>query len=188
MSATTSGTNRMREKVLWEMSEPIFQRGTRLLAHTARERYGPITTVIGIAQGGRVLAYAAGASLNVRAFIVTAGYQSSGTICQQGGSAVQVDVSELAQQVPEGSLRGNVLLVDDVCTSFATLRASKAALAPFLAAGADVVTAVLCRTVGAKADPDLWLWNVRDQVIFPWERVKAAPTAMLPAASSVQPQ
>jgi adenine/guanine phosphoribosyltransferase-like PRPP-binding protein len=188
MSATTSGTSRTRERVVWQVTEPSFQRGARLLAHTARERFGPITAVVGIAKGGRMLAYAAGASLNVRAYLVTARYPVGGSVCHQGGSLVQVDVDDLAQQIPGGGLRGNVLLVDDVCSSADTLLAARAAIEPFMAEGGSIVTAVLCRMIGAKTDPDLWLWSVRDPVIFPWERAKTSPTAILPDTTGVSPQ
>jgi adenine/guanine phosphoribosyltransferase-like PRPP-binding protein len=192
MSATTSGTSptRHRQKTVWKLTEPLFQRGAHLLAHAARERHGPITAVVGIANGGRVLAYAAGASLNVRAFIVNAGYSTESAIYRQvgspAGSAVRVDVGELARQVPEGSLRGRVLVVDDICGSAGTLDAVRAALVPYLAADAGLVTAVLCRTPGTRTDPDLWLWQVHDAVIFPWEQASEPATALLPDVQGVR--
>jgi adenine/guanine phosphoribosyltransferase-like PRPP-binding protein len=193
MSTTMPGTSTpgTSPTVVWRLTEPLFQRGARLLAHAARERYGPISAVVGIANGGRALAYAIGAGLNVRAFIVSPQRsQPPEMVYPQGGSTVTVDVGEVARQVAVDSLHGRVLIVDDVSSGAATLDAVCSALDPFLADDVTLVTAVLCRRAGSRTDPDLWLWTVRDTVIFPWDGGRGGRQSgpVLPDITGVHPR
>ncbi|MCI0690145.1 MAG: phosphoribosyltransferase domain-containing protein, partial [Sporichthyaceae bacterium] len=86
-------------------------------------------------------------------------------------------------------LGGQVLLVDDIYGTGATVDALRPALASHLAPTTLVRTVVLCRNVGATTDPDLWLWTVDDWVRFPWEPVPPGTSVVedLPVPAVVQP-
>jgi hypothetical protein len=80
--------------------------------------------------------------------------------------------------------RSRILLVDDICGSGRTLDAVRAALtrvSPF-----SIFSITLCRNAGSASVPNMWIWSVRDWVVFPWE---SAPddiaTAALPLPQKV---
>jgi hypoxanthine phosphoribosyltransferase len=189
MTTTTRSTptNRVfRRQRVWELTEPVFAFGASMLACAARERYRHISTVIGIANGGIRLATTIAEALSVDCHHVRARHNTSDAVYQQSTGRVKSDFTALAgQQFTE-----TVLLVDDICGSGATFRAVTAGLTPHLEPDASVVTAALCRNLGACIPPDLWLWDVGDWVIFPWERDRLAEitTVPLPQPSMVRPR
>jgi hypoxanthine phosphoribosyltransferase len=80
-----------------------------------------------------------------------------------------------------------ILVCDDIAGSGATLRAVNAAL-KMSAPTASVLAATLCCNAGAQPPPDLWIWTVREWVLFPWEPMNEAwQTAVpLPADQALQ--
>jgi hypoxanthine phosphoribosyltransferase len=78
-----------------------------------------------------------------------------------------------------------VLVADDICGSGATLAAVTRRLADSIRPMA-FTTCTLCRNEGSGRTPDLWVWDVRDWVAFPWEPTPAGETVPLPAPTSVQ--
>lgn len=149
---------------LWVASEAGVSEATRLLASAARAGFEPIKEVIGIAEGGRTPAAVIAAHLDVPIRIVQARHNPTDAPYTQATGEVTCDTGS----VPVGSLRGHVLLVDDICGTGATLRAVAGALA---APGLRLISCVLCLNAGARMTPDLWVWEVRDWVVFPRETV-----------------
>jgi hypoxanthine phosphoribosyltransferase len=182
---TPAPSRAFHHQVVWRLTEAAFQPAARLLAHAGRERHGPIAAVVGIARGGRALAETTAAALGVPGYLISARHNPSDAIYQQATGVVEVDTTGLAAALAGDRLAGRVLLVDDVCGSGATLVTVQAALAGHLAGDAGVVTAVLCRNTGAAIDPDLWLWDVSDWVIFPWDAAHPQASAVLPPPGDV---
>lgn len=149
---------------LWVASEAGVSEATRLLASAARASFGPIREVIGIAEGGRTPTVMMAAHLDVPIRIVQARHNPTETPYTQATGEVTYDTGS----VPPGSVSGHVLLVDDICGTGATLCAVAGALAT---PGLRLISCVLCLNAGARMTPDLWVWEVRDWVVFPWETV-----------------
>ncbi len=150
---------------VWRLTDGTLAPAAALLADAARLTYGAFSAVIGIANGGRIPAACIAALLEAPLYDVRARHNLTDAVYTQATGQVGVDLASL----PDGNrLHGQVLLIDDICGSGATLRTVHAALT---ATDADIhlVTATLCRNEGADFTPDLWLWNVRDWVTFPWE-------------------
>ncbi|MGH4020503.1 MAG: phosphoribosyltransferase [Pseudonocardiaceae bacterium] len=149
---------------LWAASEVGVSEATRLLASAARTGFGPIGHVIGIAEGGQTPAALIAAHLDVPIRIVQARHNPTEAPYTQATGKVTCDIGS----IPAGSMRGRVLLVDDICGTGATLCTVTDALAtPDL----RLISCVLCLNAGAPMTPDLWVWEVRDWVVFPWEAV-----------------
>ena len=165
---------------LWRLDEPCVRSGARLLADAATEFFGRFSLVIGIGRGGWPPAAIVGDNLHTRTIGVLAKHNHRDDICQPGDGDVHVDLTKL-----DGiSSSGQVLLVDDICGTGATLTAIRGALV----ARRGIVTirsATLCLNEGATAPPDLWVWSVRDWVVFPWESRPTAPTEPLPVPMTV---
>ncbi|MGH3886751.1 MAG: phosphoribosyltransferase [Pseudonocardiaceae bacterium] len=153
---------------LWVASEVGVSEAARLLACAARADFGPIGEVIGIAEGGRTPAALIAAHLDVPIRIVQARHNPTQAPYTQATGEVTYDIGN----IPAGSMRGHVLLVDDICGTGATLCTVADALAtPNL----RLINCVLCLNAGARMTPDLWVWEVRDWVGFPWEAVPDTP-------------
>lgn len=159
-----------------EVCEAAF---TRLASAIAQD--GPLSTVIGIAGGGRAPAEAVAAQLGVPVCHVVARHNTSDAIYTQATGAVTVSV-------PRGfpdSLGGRVLLADDICGTGATFAAVTAALTPRFASGTRIDTAALCRNVGSPLRPCWWAWDVDDWVIFPWEAHPGVAVRPLPVPERI---
>jgi hypoxanthine phosphoribosyltransferase len=152
--------------------------GVRLLAETARLRHGPITTVIGVANGGLAPAQAIGTLLTAPTYRIDARHNPTDARYTQATGHVTHDVRRLASALAGRRLDGRILLVDDICGTGATFHTLCPALASYLASCATVHTVALCRNAGAVHEPDLWLWTVDDWVRFPWEPVLPAGMAV----------
>ncbi len=167
-----------------------YTAGPRLLADAARQRFGPITAVIGVATGGTAPAVSLGELLATPVYRVEARHNPTDAPYTPATGHVTCEAGPLAAALGGRLLEGRVLLVDDICGTGATLHALRRALTPYLAPGAAVNTAVLCRNTGAARDPDLWLWTVDDWVRFPWEPAPppGATTEDLPVPTGVLPR
>lgn len=185
---TTAARVFARQRIL-QVTPEGYLAGVRLLAKAAQLRHGPITAVIGVANGGLAPAQALGALLAVPGYRVDARHNSTDALYTQASGHVTYDVRRLASALAGRRLGGRILLVDDICGTGATFHALHPALDNYLASGATIHTVVLCRNAGAVHEPDLWLWTVDDWVRFPWE--PAPPTDMavenLAVAGPVQP-
>jgi adenine/guanine phosphoribosyltransferase-like PRPP-binding protein len=131
---------------------------------------GRIDAVVGVLNGGRTPATAIAAHLGVPRWFVRARHNATDAVYTQATGWVSCEADGTVT-----SLRGRVLVVDDICGTGATLTAVRGVLA-----GPDVelVTCALCVNAGAADRPDLWVWDVRDWVVFPWE---SAPPAGQPS-------
>jgi uncharacterized protein len=144
------------------LDEDTVQTGIEILAKALTAT--PPDVVIGIARGGRRLAHALAAHLRRPHVMVRASHNSGDTVRQQATGRVTLDVTAATNL--EHGLR--VLLCDDIVGTGATLAAVSAAL-DALIVPRQIQTVTLCRNEGATDHPDLWLWEVRDWVVFPWE-------------------
>jgi adenine/guanine phosphoribosyltransferase-like PRPP-binding protein len=169
-----------RHQRLWQLTPDVFSRGAGMLASAAGQLHGPIDAVVGIAGGGLPLAALAAQTLNAPRYQVYARHNATAEVYLQATGQVVCATDHLAHQLGGRHLRATVLLVDDICGSSATLNAVTTALAPFVAPDATIITAVLCLNAGATSKPDLWLWDVADWVVFPWEAPPGPDTAVTP--------
>jgi uncharacterized protein len=157
-----------RRRVL-QVTPTAYDEGVRLLAGAIAARLGPVSAVVGVANGGVTPARGVGGLLGVPVYQVSARHNPTDALYTQATGEVACDVGPLADALAGGELAGQVLLVDDIYGSGATVEALRPALAPYLAPATLVRAVVLCRNASAAADPDLWLWTVDDWVRFPWE-------------------
>lgn len=144
------------------LDEDTLHAGIEVLAATLA--VAPPDVVIGVARGATRLAHALAARLGRPVVMVRASHNHDDVVRQQATGIVNLDVTA-ATDLDHG-LR--VLLCDDICGTGATLQAVSAAL-DALIAPRQIQTVTLCRNEGATEHPDLWLWDVRDWVVFPWE-------------------
>ena len=122
-----------------------------------------VDVVIAIARGGRETSSRLARALGVPNYEIVARHNTSDD--PWSGTFKSVDVE--SPTIPATDIKGHILLVDDICGSGQTLRAVREVLA---GVGARYMTSVtLCRNEGSDLCPDLWLWTVRDWVVFPWE-------------------
>lgn len=150
----------------WQMTNDQLASAASLLATAATERFGPADEVIAVARGGVWPAQAIAALLGVPVQLVCARHNTTNAIYTQATGHVSASATSIAP----GSIGGNVLIVDDICGTGATLDAVTAALTPLTADGARLHTITLCRNAGASTRPSLTIWdNLREWVIFPWE-------------------
>ncbi|SEG93869.1 hypothetical protein SAMN04489712_14114 [Thermomonospora echinospora] len=157
---------------LWRLTRAAYQAGVELLTQAASDRLGEIAAVVGIAQGGRAPAYAISARAQIPTVIVSARHNLSDDTYAQATGHVQCNLAPLRQFADRP---GPFLVVDDICGTGATLAAVTDALTHIAVPGAVVCTATLCRNAGAPAGvPDLYVWDVADWVVFPWERLRGA--------------
>lgn len=173
-------------QLIWQLTDQTFHRAARMIALAAEHRFGPLGAVVGVAHGGVPLATLTAGILRLPQYAIAARHNPTSEPYEQATGHVQVDTAALTETLNGTRLPGTVLLVDDICGSAATLAAAAPTLRPFLAPPHRIVTAVLCRNTGAAADPDLWVWDVSDWVIFPWEDLPPRPTVALPAPTGIR--
>ncbi len=160
---------------VWRLEEDTLHAGTEVLAATLA--VAPADVVIGIARGGTQLAHTLAARLRRPVVTVRAWHNRGDAVRQQATGIVNFDITA-ATSIDHG-LR--VLLCDDICGTGATLATVSAAI-DALIVPRQIQTVTLCRNEGATDHPDLWLWDVRDWVVFPWEPPPppTSPTRTLP--------
>ncbi|WP_182883920.1 phosphoribosyltransferase [Microbispora sp. H10949] len=166
MNPTASRRRIFEQRRLWRMTSGSYRSATRLLAEAALERLGSVPQVIGIGNGGRAPALAIAMQLDASVSMITARHNPDDTVGLPATSEVSCDLGTLSSQMP---LQGPILLVDDICGSAGTLSTVIAALQ---VPENTICTATLCRNAGAPEGlPDLYVWDVADWVVFPWERL-----------------
>lgn len=154
-------------RVLWQLTLPAYRAGTSLLAEAAVARLGEIGAVVGIANGGRAPAYAIAAKVGAPVVAVSARHNPDDATYSQATGQVRCDTASFDPLV---NRPGPFLVVDDICGTGATLAAVVEFLARITGPEAEICTATLCRNLGAApGTPDLYLWDVADWVVFPWE-------------------
>ena len=164
-------------RCIWLLGEDAFTRAADLIADHERS-YQP-ELVVGIARGGLPLARRVARQLAVETVEVAARHNASDAAYLQATG--QVELAEPAAHLPAAGAR--LLVVDDICGTGATLAAVTSLLTR--CAPAMLRTAALCRnaaTDGTAHVPDVWVWRLRDWVVFPWEpppRDRSEPTAAL---------
>lgn len=171
---------------LWAVTPSALAEACRLLAETAHQQLGPISCVIGVANGGLIPATLIATSLMVPGHRVAARHNPTGQIYLPASGKVICDLTDLGPALSRHT-SGSVLVVDDICGTGATLDAVLTQLQVHAAAGTRFSTATLCRNLGAPSPPDLYCWEVADWVVFPWEASPPAgqPATPLPVPSKV---
>jgi hypoxanthine phosphoribosyltransferase len=154
---------------IWRLTPESFRTGADVLAAAVPAAIGPVAAVVGVAAGGLVLADALAARLEVPRLVVRARHNTTDAIYEPATGDVTCDLSGMPCGPGAHHISGPVLIADDICGSGATLRCVRAALLAHLDVDVTLHAVVLCRNTGADHDPDLWLWDVSDWVVFPWE-------------------
>jgi uncharacterized protein len=149
-----------------------FRAGVHLLAEDLAASAPDM--VIGIARGGVALAVSLATHLCRPVLTVSARHNSDDGIRQHASGTVHVDLTAIRHVDP--GLR--LLVCDDIYGTGATIHTVSTALVDAVVPR-SIRTVTLCRNDGATDFPDLWLWNVRDWVVFPWEQ-RPSTTAMHP--------
>lgn len=176
-AGSVSRNRRFAHRRIFQVTPEVYDHGLDLLAVSAAERLGPASAVIGIANGGIVPARSLGNLLHLPIYRVSARHNPTDAIYTDASGDVTCDVAPMTKALAGEVLMGQVLLIDDIFGTGATVDALRPALAPLLGPDTRVRTVMLCRNAGATTDPDLWLWTVDDWVRFPWEQ---PPPAGLP--------
>jgi len=164
---------------IWQLTLPMFERAGTMIAEAAPRA----DVVVGIARGGIPLAELIAEHLGLQMVPLRARHNLSDEIYLPASGDVRItteDAAALASAV-EGR---RVLVADDICGTGATLMAVLDRLATMQPAAAH--SAVLCRSEAADFTPDVWLWNTRDWVVFPWNHPVAQPTEVLELPGKVQ--
>lgn len=149
---------------LWRLDQDVFERAACALANGLQE-YEPMDRIVAIARGGCSLGAELSNLTGVALSEVRARSNRSDELWSEMRPAVEVD--PVATLNIEPAMR--LLVVDDICGSGQTLIAVKEAFSRF--GISNLITATLCLNAGNTAKPDIWVWTVRDWVIFPWEEL-----------------
>lgn len=169
-------------RTLWRLDQADFESAAERLAEAVAAEGMP-HLVMGIARGGVHLARVLASQLGLTSVAVRAQHNASDDTYLQAGGHVEVDAADVRRAyLTSGS---HVLLADDICGSGATLTAVAVALARTVRP-ITVTTCTLCRNEGSSRSPDLWMWDVRDWVVFPWEAPSPPGTTPLPPPDSVR--
>jgi hypoxanthine phosphoribosyltransferase len=163
-----------------------LERGDYIFAISQLHKYVStryqIRVVIGIARGGMEPGKALAALLDVPFYEIRAQANESDGIRSGSLNSVKVDRDALSA-VPQTE---GVLLVDDICGSGNTLVSVRSALEADTGSS-KIFSATLCCNAGCVVTPDVWIWTVRDWVIFPWETIPGdLPSERLPSPLEVQ--
>ncbi|MGH8899787.1 MAG: phosphoribosyltransferase, partial [Egibacteraceae bacterium] len=150
---------------VWRLDQAAFEAAAGLLADAIIPTAGRVDAVVGVARGGCALAEALSAALAVPAVTIRARHNPTDAAFSQGQGWVDLDPVEFDPPAPGARL----LVADDICGTGATLDTVRGYLST-AASAARVFTCALCRNEGSRFSPDVWVWEVRDWVTFPWEQ------------------
>jgi hypoxanthine phosphoribosyltransferase len=175
-----------RDRIL-HIPVQAYERALALLAEAAASE-STVDAIVAIANGGCAPAYSLRDRLDAPCLAVIAKHNPTDAHYTQATGRVSLDLTPLMNTLNGRQLHGNVVLVDDICGSGATYRAVLESLAPHLDHSARVRTLCLCRNTAAGFTPDLWIWDVDDWVLFPWEPATSRdkPTEALPVPEQVR--
>jgi uncharacterized protein len=166
---------------LWRLDQPTCEVACRRIAATVARRFAPFHAVVAVARGGCVPASTVADALSLPVVTVRAQHNPSDAVRSLATGRVQIVAPDLGT-LPE---RPRLLVVDDICGTGATLD-TVAGMLRSLVRPSGLRTAALCRNVGSKLRPDLWVWDVRDWVAFPWEPPPGESADALPPPAYVR--
>ncbi|MEU0240930.1 phosphoribosyltransferase family protein [Nocardiopsis sp. NPDC006198] len=184
-SPTPTGRRYFGHRRIHHVTERRFAQAITNLAEQVRLAHPRVGLVVGIARGGTRAATALAGLLGIPSALVFARHNTSEDTHLPASGDVTVDLTDLPAHLSGMAEGTDVLVVDDICGSGATLQVLRRALSPHLGADTAPVEAVLCRNLGSAHAPDLVVWEVDDWVLFPWEHrpTSALPLVELPAPS-----
>lgn len=166
---------------VWSLDQAGCEAACVLLAAAVSRRFAPFHAVVAVARGGCTPAGMVAAALALPVVAVHARHNPTDAVRSHATGRVTMEVPDLGC-LPE---RPRLLVVDDICGSGATMEAVGGMLRS-LVRPSGLRTAVLCRNVGTSSRPDVWVWDVRDWVAFPWEEPPAETTEPLPPPAFVR--
>jgi hypoxanthine phosphoribosyltransferase len=169
---------------VWSLSTQRFQRASELLIRFIGQQWD-VKHVVGIRRGGELPAQYLSSKLGVPLSQVTAVRNKTDAIMSD--AITDTKVTSLS---PPYRLSSITVIVDDICGTGDTLAAVTASLSRH-SPTTTFRTVTLCRNAAATTYPDLWLWTVRDWVIFPWEEIPPGiccePLPLPTAVCTLQP-
>lgn len=168
-------------KRVWGLDRATCEAGCSLLAAAVSRRFAPFDVVVAVLRGGREPATLVARSLRICTVAVRARHNPTDAVRSAATGRVELEIPEF-ERLPE---RSRLLVVDDVCGTGATLEAVRGLLRTHLRPR-GLRTAVLCRNAGSMFRPDLWIWDVRDWVAFPWEAPPDEAAEPLPLPTFVR--
>lgn len=166
-------------KRIWQLTSEALSRAVQLIA-AAESPHRP-DLIIGIARGGVTTARKLADTLQIPYAIIIARHNADDRLEVPASGHVVLDAE---QDLPDITGK-RILLVDDICGTGATLDAVRAVLEDHGPA-ATVRSVVLCHNIGSPQQPDVWVWDVADWTVFPWETIPDRPTEPLPLPVAVR--
>lgn len=163
---------------VWLMDQAACEAGCALLAAAVSRRFRAFDAVVAVARGGCAPAGMLAAALALPIVAVRARHNPTDAVRSWATGRVWIEAPDLGR-LPG---RPRLLVVDDICGSGATLEAVGGMLRSRVRPS-GLRTAVLCRNAGTWFRPDVWVWDVRDWVAFPWEEPPGERAEPLPAPS-----
>lgn len=164
---------------VWRVDPPALDAAVECIASAVRSDWA-LTGVVGVQRGGAIPAAGVAARLNLPCFAVSARHNESDAIRSQ--MLPEVQLAATGGNIPPAA---RLLVVDDVCGSGTTLAAVDLHLKGTCEARV-VRTATLCLNAGSTFTPDIWVWRVRDWVVFPWESRPESATSPLPMPGAAE--
>jgi uncharacterized protein len=167
-----------RSKV-WQLNWSTYNQAMSILSALVSEKLH-VGLVVGIARGGSRPAVEIASALGVGWIEISAQRNRSDEIYSAASDHLSVNLENLLSfsSVP------NILLVDDICGSGGTIEAVLDVIYAHWK-DIDITTLTLCRNQGSTFIPDIYIWEVRDWVVFPWESLpEYVITELLPYPNS----
>ncbi|MEV6849246.1 phosphoribosyltransferase domain-containing protein [Actinoplanes sp. NPDC051411] len=166
-------------KRIWQLAPEALSRAIQLIA-AAESAHRP-DLIIGIARGGVTAARRLADAMQIPYMIINARHNADDRLEVPASGNVVLDSEP---DLPDITGK-RILVADDICGTGATLDAVRAVLEE-RGPAATVRCAVLCRNIGSPQQPDVWVWDVADWTVFPWETTPDRPTELLPLPAAVR--